>query len=245
MLYLALIGLPIVSACMWSGMLIGMLVAWFSDGHPKYSSMADNQHLAYISDIGAQRLKALFVTGCIVTTLLFNTAIASECHFRRKGSLGQGSGTHSKYTSILSQTFASCGALGLILLSIFDTANHETAHNVFLFIFILGYLASAICYCLIYLRLWRPRRQASDLRTSLAVKVTFTVLEALLVVAFASLMDTKRNAAAAIEWTIAFIFSFYILSFAYDFAPLATRKMPARNSAHIELSNSLSRSFLT
>lgn len=137
MLYLALIGLPIVSACMWSGMLIGMLVAWFSDGHPKYSSMADNQHLAYISDIGAQRLKALFVTGCIVTTLLFNTAIASECHFRRKGSLGQGSGTHSKYTSILSQTFASCGALGLILLSIFDTANHETAHNVFLFIFML------------------------------------------------------------------------------------------------------------
>lgn len=51
------------------------------------------------------------------------------------------------------------------------------------------------------MRLWQPRERKSVLRTSLAVKLTFTVLEAILVVVFASLMDTKRNIAAAIEWS--------------------------------------------
>ena len=61
--------------------------------------------------------------------------------------------TIEKVLSGLSMLFALIGTAGLILLSIFDTLRHPTLHDVFLLLFIAGYVVSAIFICWEYQRL--------------------------------------------------------------------------------------------
>jgi hypothetical protein len=49
--------------------------------------------------------------------------------------------------------FALIGTAGLILLSIFDTLRHPKLHDVFLLLFIAGYVISAVFICTEYQRL--------------------------------------------------------------------------------------------
>jgi hypothetical protein len=48
---------------------------------------------------------------------------------------------------------AALGTAGLILLSIFDTLRHPTLHDIFLLLFMAGYIFSAIFVCVEYQRL--------------------------------------------------------------------------------------------
>ena len=52
----------------WSGCaILTLLIYWNTTAQRvKYDSMADNQTIAYISDVGASHLKPLFVTGCVL-----------------------------------------------------------------------------------------------------------------------------------------------------------------------------------
>ena len=58
-----------------------------------------------------------------------------------------------KVLSGLTIFFAVVGTIGLILLSIFDTASHPMLHNLFLGFFIGGYMLSAVFICWEYQRL--------------------------------------------------------------------------------------------
>ena len=59
-------------------MLLAMFIVWEVEGSPHYGSMASNQRIAYISDIGAQGLKPLFIAGCCVTTVFLDLSFAAE-----------------------------------------------------------------------------------------------------------------------------------------------------------------------
>ena len=87
-----------------SGMLLAMLIVWEVEGHPHYTSMEANQHIAYISDIGAQGLKPLFITGCVVTTVFLDLSFASERWLRHTGRLAKNLGVAEKVLSALSST---------------------------------------------------------------------------------------------------------------------------------------------
>ena len=82
-----------------------MLIVWEVEGHPHYASMDADQHIAYISDIGAQGLKPLFITGCVVTTLFLDLSFASERWLRHTGRLAKNLGYAEKVLSGLSSTF--------------------------------------------------------------------------------------------------------------------------------------------
>ena len=88
-----------------SGMLLAMLIAWEVEGHPHYASMDADQHIAYISDIGAQGLKPLFIAGCVVTTIFLDLSFASERWLRHTGRLAKNLGQAEKVLSGLSSTF--------------------------------------------------------------------------------------------------------------------------------------------
>lgn len=89
---------------MSAAMLLVMLIVWELEGHPHYASMSANQHIAYISDIGAQGLKPLFIAGCCVTTVFLDLSFASERWLRHTGRLAKNLGVAEKVLSGLSST---------------------------------------------------------------------------------------------------------------------------------------------
>ena len=83
-------------------MLLAMLIVWETEGHQHYASMSADQHIAYISDIGAQGLKPLFIAGCCVTTVFLDLSFASERWLRHTGRLAKNLGLAEKVLSALS-----------------------------------------------------------------------------------------------------------------------------------------------
>jgi len=211
---------PVISGLCWLGMLLGLLIHWNVDGRPHYPSMDVNQSIAYISDVGAESLKPLFIAGACVTTVFLDLSFLSERWLRHSGRLARNTTVTEKVLSGLSMVFAFIGTLGLILLSIFDTLRHPRLHDVFLLLFIAGYVISAVFICWEYQRLGIHFRQHKILRLSFWIKLIFILVEVVLAIAFgATNFKGKYNAAAVLEWAVAFIFTFYVFSFFIDLLP--------------------------
>jgi len=216
---------PVISGFCWLGMLMGLLIHWTSTGKPRYASMDPTQSIAYISDVGAQSLKPLFIAGSCVTTIFLDLSFLSERWLRHRGRLAKNQTLTEKVLSWLSMFFALIGTCGLILLSIFDTLRHPTLHDIFLLLFIAGYVISAIFLCWEYQRLGIKYREHRILRSSFWIKLTFILLEVVLAIAFGVCnFKDMYNAAAVLEWTIAFIFTFWVFSFFIDLLPAVHTK---------------------
>ncbi|KAL4975760.1 Frag1/DRAM/Sfk1 family-domain-containing protein [Aspergillus desertorum] len=214
---------PVISACMWIAMLAAMLGTWCVQGYPIYSSMESGQTIAYISDVGAQGLKPLFVTGSVITVVFLDLSFVSERWLRHSGQLVPNKGRFDKFCAIASIFFSIAGALGLILLAVYDTLRHPHLHSGFLVMFLVAYLVSAILICIEYFRIgifYRAHHRV--LLASFAIKAFFIVVEVALAIAFGICgwhRPHHRNAAAVLEWVIALVFTFYVLSFVVDLLP--------------------------
>ncbi|KAJ0388142.1 hypothetical protein COL922a_000773 [Colletotrichum nupharicola] len=224
---------PVLSGLMWLGMLLGMLIYWIVDEKRiVYPSMTPPQTIAYISDVGAYELKPLFIAGCVITVIFLDLSFFSDCWLRHTGRLAPNTSRGQKILFGLSIFWAIVGTVGLICLSIFDTYRHDNLHLMFLGFFIIGYLLSAIFICWEYQRLGMRYREHRALAASFWVKLIFIIVEIGLAIPFVVLQKLKRNnEAAIIEWVIAFVFSFYVLSFIIDLWPaMRTRDKTARFS---------------
>ncbi|KXX75158.1 Protein sfk1 [Madurella mycetomatis] len=224
---------PIIGGVVWLGTLLGLLLYWLLDAdRAHYASMVETQHIAYISDVGAQELKPLFVTGCVVTSVLLSLSFAADRWLRHKGRLAPNTTRGEKVLSGLAIVFAIVGTVGLILLSVFDTLRYQRQHTVFLLLFIVGYVLSAIFICWEYQRLGMRYREYRVLRISFYIKLAFVIIEILLAIAFIACTFTRRyNPGAVLEWVIAFIFSAYVFSFYVDLYPAAANKQQLQVSA--------------
>lgn len=219
--------LPVISGIMWLATLLGLLLYWILvTDRTHYASMSDTQTIAYISDVGASRLKPLFVFGCIVTTIFLDLSFAADRWLRHKGRLAPNISIWEKVFFGLSIVFAIAGTVGLTCLSGFDTLHYPRLHILFLCLFIGGYLLSAIFICAEFQRLGKKYRQHRSLTISFWAKIIFIFVELGLLVAFGVTMTKKHYSISAIlEWIISFIFSFYVFSFVIDLLPaMHTRK---------------------
>lgn len=77
----------------------------------------------------------MFIGGSVVTVVFLDLAFLSERWLRHAGQLIPNKGKFDKACSIASIFFAVAGALGLILLSVFDTAHYPRRHDGFLAMF--------------------------------------------------------------------------------------------------------------
>lgn len=134
-------------------MLLVMLLDWIGEGRPHYTFMDPDQTIPYISDIGADRLKPLFITGSTITAIFLDCAFASERWLRHQSRLEKKTPTIDKVIGALTLVFAAIGTIGLILLGIIDTFHYPTAHGVFVLLFIVGFIISAIFMCWEFQRL--------------------------------------------------------------------------------------------
>ncbi|KAH3915980.1 hypothetical protein HBH56_067350 [Parastagonospora nodorum] len=214
---------PIFSSITWIACLIAMIVYWATTGRPHYVTMNEGQYFPYISDIGADTLKPMFIALSAVSVVTFDLAFIFERYLRHTGKLTPNTSVWQKVYSGCATVAAIAGAAGLILLTIFDCKNHNRLHNIFLAVFIIGYIVSAIFTCWEYQRLGIRYREHSILRISFWVKLVFIGLEICLCIAFV-VCSKKRvwNYAAGLEWAIAFVYCCYVMSFFIDFLP-ATR----------------------
>lgn len=242
--------LPIISGLVWLGMLLGMFLHWvITDNMRRYEPMMKGD-IPFISHIGALELKPLFIVGCVLTSVFLDSSFLAERWLRHRGRLVPNGSLGEKILVGLTIFFAFVGTVGLILLSIFDTKRHNDLHNIFLALFIIGYLLSAVFICWEYQRLGVRKlpplnraccklqltfistgyRDHRILRISFWVKLMFVLVEFALAVAFAVTQRVRaRNAAAIIEWVIALIFTFYVFSFFIDLYPaIYTRDRASR-----------------
>ncbi|KAF8464578.1 Frag1/DRAM/Sfk1 family-domain-containing protein [Kalaharituber pfeilii] len=206
---------PLISATAWFVMLWAMLIVYLAQGRPRYPTM-ELGNVAYISDIGAQELKPLFVTGCAITGLFFFLSLLS---MRRNQALPR---RLDRVLDVLALLCGLLGAVSLVLLAIFDTEGYSDLHRLFLFLFMLGVILSAIFTTLEYRSLGKSFTDHPVLRYSYLGKTALLVTEGALSIAFIVCLSQKRQTAGGIlEWAIAFIFTFYVLTFVFDLRPKA------------------------
>ncbi|KAJ5209921.1 Frag1/DRAM/Sfk1 [Penicillium cf. griseofulvum] len=218
---------PVISGCMWIATLVAMLSTWAADGKPRYSTMDNGATIPYISHIGAEGIKPLFIAGSAVTVVFMDLALLSERWLRHAGQLARNKGRFDKTCAVGSILFSIAGAVGLILLSVFDTKNHNKLHHGFLGMFIACYVVCALLVCLEYIyigRFYHP--QARILLLSFGIKALFVICELAVAIAFGVCMKkgNKENAAAILEWIAAFIFDFFVFSFVIDLLPSVRTK---------------------
>jgi len=200
-----------------------MIIVWLAQGQPKYTSMSPNQRIAYISDIGADVLKPLFVTGSAFTGVFFFCSLLA---MRRNHSLIR---RLERTLDVLSVLAGLMGAVCLLLLAVFDTRRHPSLHRLFLLLFMLGVVFSALFTTIEYRRLGKTYTEHPILKISYRFKQAIVCGEVALSVAFGVTMYRKLNDVAAIlEWLVAFVFTFYVLSFFFDLRPKARTKKELR-----------------
>lgn len=137
-------------------MILTLLLYWsVHDQDRRYPSMAATQHVAYISDVAADRLKPLFIAGCTAAAVLLDLSFGADRWLRRRHDvrLVPNATLGERALADLTIVCALIGTAGLILLSVFDVLNHKNLHDGFLLMFIAGYVLSAVFICWEYQRL--------------------------------------------------------------------------------------------
>ncbi|KAF9241439.1 hypothetical protein DTO013E5_8738 [Penicillium roqueforti] len=189
--------------------------------------MTDGLKIPYISHIGAERLKPLFIAGSAVTVVFMDLGLISERWLRHAGQLARNKGRFDKICAVGSILFSIAGAVGLILLSIFDTKHHSNLHDGFLAMFIACYVVCALLVCMEYIQIGRfYHPQARILLVSFFIKALFIICEVAVAIGFGvcKRAGRNRNAAAVLEWVAALIFAFFVFSFIIDLLPSVRTK---------------------
>ncbi|KAI0346168.1 hypothetical protein BDW22DRAFT_1405114 [Trametopsis cervina] len=205
---------PLVAAAVWFGTLLAMLITWLAEGRPKYVSQEGK--IAYISDVGADILKPLFVTGCCITAVGFFLSLVIERWLRHSGRLIPEMRRRERVFSILAILGSFLGGAGLILLSIFDTKRHSSAHRGFLLLFIVGVGLSAIFTVIETRWISKDFVDLRKLKFAYMMKGIIATILILCAIAFAIALFEAKDVGAILEWIIAFGYTFYLLTFFYD-----------------------------
>ncbi|KAJ7352409.1 Frag1/DRAM/Sfk1 [Mycena albidolilacea] len=211
--------IPVLGAFIWFGTILSMLITWLAQGgtsRPRYSSQSES--IAYISDVGADMLKPLFVVGCCITGVAFFLSLVIERYLRHSGRLIPTMRRREKVFNALAVLGSVVGGAGLILLSIFDTKRHMQLHRGFLLMFMVGVALSAIFTCIEYRWISKNFTYLRELRVAYIVKGVIVSILVILAIAFGAALFTRKadNAGAILEWTISLGFTFYLLTFYFD-----------------------------
>ncbi|KAJ6468397.1 Frag1/DRAM/Sfk1 [Mycena sanguinolenta] len=211
--------IPLFGAFIWFGTIFSMLITWLAQGgtsRPRYSSQ--DQSIAYISDVGADILKPLFIVGCCITAVSFFLSLVIERYLRHSGRLIPTMRRREKVFNALAVLGAVVGGAGLIFLSIFDTKRHMNLHRGFLLMFMVGVALSAIFTCIEYRWIGKDFFYLRQLRIAYIVKAIIVTILVVLAIAFAAALFSQKgkDAGAVLEWTISLGFTFYLLTFYYD-----------------------------
>lgn len=158
-------------------MLLTMLIYWAVHGEIRYVSEDRGQTIPYISDVGAGYLYALFIAMATTTVVSFDLGMLAERWLRHNGRLAPNTTRNQKIMSICSILCAIAGAIGIILLSIYNTRDYPKMHDRCLGVFLAGYVLSAVFICAEYGLLGARFKRHPILTVSFYLKLFFIIVE--------------------------------------------------------------------
>ncbi|KAG6370896.1 Frag1/DRAM/Sfk1 [Boletus reticuloceps] len=206
--------IPLFAAFIWFSTLLAMLLTWFVSGRPKYVST--QVAVAYISDVGASFLKPLFVVTCCLTGPGLVISLTIERLLRHKGRLPPEFHTYERIFGGLAIAGALIAMFGLAFLSGFDTARYPTEHLIFLLVFMVGVSLSSIFTVIEFRWLADDYPEVEKLKRAYISKAVIGLSLVVLAIMFGVSLFNAQNVGGVVEWLIAFGFTFYLLTFAYD-----------------------------
>ncbi|PWN35363.1 uncharacterized protein FA14DRAFT_160543 [Meira miltonrushii] len=226
---------PIITFALWSACIFGLLGLWGTDGFPKYVNT--DATVVFISDVGAAH-HTYFIIFAVLSAVAYMATTLLERHLRHQRRIP---GSVRKKQTVLdsfSVAFAIIGAIGLILLSIFDDVEYPRVHWSMTVVFVAGVALSVLMQTLQIFslskshsdELWHLRAMAIVksviLGVALAVLIVFIGCYATCdgdVTDGNSQCNRVVSAAGVAEWTLAFLLSLFFLSYIVDFWPAKKR----------------------
>ncbi|KAH8694205.1 Frag1/DRAM/Sfk1 [Talaromyces proteolyticus] len=160
---------PTITVISWLAMLAVLFGSWYTSGEPRYVSEEDTQTIAFISDIGAQNLKPVFIACSTLAMSTYLPTIALYFYFLSPTHPHTGNRKSSPLSTLtrigipfLSSFFSLIGAVALILLTIFDTARFGVVHRRLLPASILSHILGCSLLCgWTFIRLHQHRQNTS------------------------------------------------------------------------------------
>ncbi|KZV61301.1 hypothetical protein PENSPDRAFT_593004 [Peniophora sp. CONT] len=210
----AYVWIPIFGAIVWAGMLAAMIAVYYAQGKGPYEWQ--DSRIPYISDIGASFLQPLFIAGSSVTAACFVASLAIERLLRHHGRLHADLRRREKAFSYLAILGALIGGVGLVCLSCLNDHLHKTEHDIFLLVFIVGVALSAIFTIVEFRWISKNYHWVIKVRRAYVAKALIAGVLIIAAIVYAICFTIAKNVGAIIEWIIAFGFTFYMLTFAYD-----------------------------
>ena len=221
--------LPLGAGTVWSVTLLALLVCWLEEGRPRYPSQS-NPYVAYISNIGAFRLKPLFIVGAILTSLtLVGTIITVHLAFyqhrnQQRELFTEHRWRYTRVFSILACIFALASCPCQICLPIFDNHRTPQIHHVLLSLALAGTALTALCTTITFWgEMWPPRKEETpdeiQRRRCIIASNTLFITEVALGIGFIAFLWTRHYRVAGIlEWVMSFLFTGYFGAFVGFFA---------------------------
>jgi len=223
---------PLLSSISWITTLVILFVLWIHDGKPKYKVTSPD--ITYISNVGSA-YKTVFITGASLTAAFFVATLFVFLFHNRstfnRNFTNSGAGVQRKprtWSDFLSFIFGIVASAALVLLTVYDSINHETVHWIFTLTFA---LCAIICAIFNVISLSTNRGFQRRKFSSFVLKILFIIASTLVLGAFLGLMyscnsngvaltsscNDLHSIAAVLEWTLALLFFVFTLSWIIDF----------------------------
>ncbi|KAL8883799.1 MAG: hypothetical protein Q9215_008010 [Flavoplaca cf. flavocitrina] len=206
--------LPLVGGIAWFLTLSILLIYWLAEGRPVYPSQI-NPYIAFISDIGAHRLKPVFFVGCTVTAIAYAATIFAAHHVRSDPRMyGIRDPLWRRVVSALALIAGVAASVGCVCMSVFDTRWAKELHRPMLTMTFAGIALSALCTEIVYSDQMRRSAGYKRLRPYCLISLGIFLSEVILSAAFWGFSWTDHERTGGIlEWVVAFVGTFYILTF--------------------------------
>ncbi|ORY24888.1 Frag1/DRAM/Sfk1 family-domain-containing protein [Naematelia encephala] len=226
--------LPLIAGCVWLAEILALLATWVKDGKPKYRS--DEASVVFISDVGGMH-KLLFIIMSSVTVGFYISSLFAERWLRHVDRLPVDLRLREKVFDWMAIVFGIIGSAALVLLSVFDTFNHSGIHWSMTLVFIVCVALSAIFQSAEVWSLHKDHPDRAHLLRNAIIKLLVILLAIVSAIGFgatyavcggnstatrghsAQTCNRITSAAAALEWTVAFILVFYFFTLVADLWP--------------------------
>ncbi|KAE8540143.1 hypothetical protein D1P53_004081 [Cryptococcus gattii VGV] len=213
---------PIAAALTWLGGILALLGLWVVAGKPRYRR--NEASVVFISNVGATH-QALFIAICCTVAAFYIASMFAERWLRHVDRLPTNIRRRELIFDWLAIFWCVVGSVGLILLSCFNAFTHGTGHWTMTVVFIVG-------WCL-----HQEHPDRKSLRRNSVIKLIIVLLAIVLAICFgatygvchgdsfatnghsADTCNRITSAAAAFEWAVAFVLTFYFLTIAADLWP--------------------------
>ncbi|UZJ51750.1 hypothetical protein CBS101457_001070 [Exobasidium rhododendri] len=226
---------PIIAFAMWLTDVVGLLGLWAHDGFPRYQR--SDASIVFISDVGAAH-QTFFIIFSSLSAAFYLLTVFLERHLRHLRRIPGSLRKHQSVLDYFSVFFAIIGAIALIILSVYNDVDHSTVHWSMAVVFVVAVAISVLLQTLeIFSLSASHERYLWHLKASAITKSTLLVVAVIAIVVFIGTYadcdgnaypgdnkcDKIVSAAGVAEWVMAFILSFFFLTYIVDFWPAKKR----------------------